>query len=135
VEVDTWVLSLISTYSLLVAWLSRVRVEGRLLVYSPGTRCREIVEIVRGLGIGEGLEVDCVMHSSSIIGVELRYTCVYGGTFRRVMSRPYPGGLLSIDLEALWRKNREMLMIRSMYEGIKQNKRQSLISWVAGNEV
>jgi len=105
-----------------------VRVEGRLLVYPPVARCRELVEAIRGLGIGAGLEVDCVMRSSSIIGVELRYDCIYGGTFRRVMSRPYPGGLLSIDLEALWRKNREMLAIKAMYEGVKQGRVKPLLA-------
>lgn len=105
-------------------------------MYSPGARCREILEAVKGLGIGEGVEVDCVMHASLVVGVELRYSCIYGGTFRRVMSKPYPGGLLSINLDALGEKYREMLGIREMYRGIKKGTASPLLSlWAGRNEV
>jgi len=101
----------------------RVRVERGLLVYNPSAKCREILEVILSLGIGRGVEVDCVMWSSRVIGVELRYDCIYGETFRRVMSRPHPGGLLSINLESLRRKYLELLRIKEMYmEAMKKDR-------------
>jgi len=95
--------------------MGKVEVSGSLLIYSPGSRCVEILDAVRSIGIRDGLEVSCVTSSAGVVGIELRYKCIYGGTFRRVMSRPYPGGFLSINLEALKKKYDEMLRIKQMY--------------------
>jgi hypothetical protein len=114
--------------------MGRIEVNGGLLVYSPGSRCVEVLEAVREAGIGDGLEIGCVAGSAGVIGVELRYKCLYGGTFRRVMSRPYPGGFLSINLEALKKKYLEMLRIKQMYSEVSRSRGMPL-SRVLGIEV
>jgi hypothetical protein len=114
-----------------VSPVARVRVEGGLLVYHPSARCSELLEAIRALGIGEGVEADCVMRGPRVIGIELRYSCVYGGTFRRVMSKPHSGGLLSVDLEALRGKYRELLAIVGMYRAIRVEERGGgLLRWL-----
>jgi hypothetical protein len=101
----------------------RVRVDGGLIIYPPGIPCRELLGSVRRAGlVGDGLELECVSRASVVVGIEISDKSVYGRVFRRAMAKPYPGGLLSISVDAVRRKAIEVLREKTLYKELGKGR-------------
>jgi hypothetical protein len=57
-----------------------------------------------------------------VVGVEISSKSVYGRAFRRAMAKPYPGGLLSISVDAVRRKAVEVLREKTLYKGLGKGR-------------
>lgn len=103
--------------------MHRARIDGDMIIYHPGAPCRELLELLRQIGLaGDGLEIDCVSHASVVIGVEISYGGFYGRSFRRAMAKPYPGGFLSINLGSIRRKIAEVLREKALYDELRRGR-------------
>ena len=72
--------------------------------------------------VGDGLDLECVSHASVVVGVEISHKNVYGRVFRRAMAKPYPGGLLSISVDAVRRKAGEVLREKTLYKALGKGR-------------